>query len=254
MTFRLIESDPVENSYQKMAMDEAILQAVSKGKVKPTLRFYRWSKPAVAIGYFQSVEEEVDREKCREDGVEIFRRMTGGGAVYKDPTGELNYSVIVPEELSGMPSDIEESYRKISECIIRALEKIGIEADHSGINDVVVEGRKISGNAQTRKRGVLLQHGTLLLDFEPEKMVRYLKISEEKSKDKIASGLEGRVTTLKERRPGLTREEVEKVLKEGFSEELSQEIEKGELTDWEKEKARELYREKYSTEEWNFMR
>ncbi|MFP4116857.1 MAG: biotin/lipoate A/B protein ligase family protein [Candidatus Aenigmatarchaeota archaeon] len=254
MTFRLIESDPVENSYRKMATDEAILQAVSEGEVKSTLRFYRWSEPAVAIGYFQSVKEEVDVEKCREDDVEIFRRMTGGGAVYKDPKGEINYSIIAPEELKGIPSDIKESYRKISECIIRALKKIGIEAEHSGINDVVVEGRKISGNAQTRKNGVLLQHGTLLLDFEPEKMVKYLKISEEKSKDKVTSGLEERVTTLKERKPGLSMKEVKEALSQAFSEEFGQSLQSGDLTDYEEEKAKELRKEKYGTKDWNFMR
>ncbi|MFP4633629.1 MAG: biotin/lipoate A/B protein ligase family protein [Candidatus Aenigmatarchaeota archaeon] len=254
MTFRLIESDPEEDSYRKMATDEAILQAVSKEKVKPTLRFYRWSKPAVAIGYFQSVEEEVDVEKCREDDVEIFRRMTGGGAVYKDPTGEINYSIIVPEDLPTVPSDIEGSYERISQCIIRALEKIGIEAEHSGINDVVVEGRKISGNAQTRKNGVLLQHGTLLLDFEPEKMVKYLKISEEKSMDKVTSGLEERVTTLKEMKPGLSMKEVKEALKQAFSEKFGHDLQKGDLTDYEEKKAGELCKEKYGTEDWNFMR
>ncbi|MFW5902488.1 MAG: lipoate--protein ligase family protein [archaeon] len=254
MKFRLLESKPVEDSYKKMAVDEAILRAVSKQRVKPTLRFYRWNKPAVAIGYFQSTEKEVDVEKCKQDNVEIFRRMTGGGAVYKDPGGELNYSVIAPETMGEIPSDIQETYRKINKFIISALEELGIKAKHSGINDITINNQKISGSAQTRKKGTLLQHGTLLLDFNPNKMIKYLKIPIEKSKDKTTSKIEDRVTTLKQIKSNLTMNSLKETLKQNFEEEFNCELVREGLTKWEREKADELHRKKYSTKEWNYMK
>ncbi len=252
--FRILESKPVEDSYRKMAVDEAVLKEVAEGNSKPTLRFYQWNKPAVAIGYFQSVKKEVDIERCRENEVEIFRRITGGGAVYKDPKGELNYSVIVPEKLEEIPRDIQKSYRKINQFVINALENLGINAEHSGINDIVIDKQKISGSAQTRKKGAVLQHGTLLLDFDPEKMVKYLKISSEKSKDKTTSKIQDRVTTLKQRKPGLKMKELKEELKKSFEKEFHAELIKEGLSNREKERSNKLYKEKYSTDKWNFKR
>ena len=254
MKFRLLESEPVENSYMKMAVDEAVLKEIAEGNSKPTLRFYKWGKPAVAIGYFQSIEKEVNTDKCKEDNVEIFRRLTGGGAVYKDPNGELNYSVIVPEELNQISRDILKSYREINEFIIKALKNLGIEAKHSGINDITINNQKISGSAQTRKNGVILQHGTLLLDFNPDKMIQYLNIPIEKTQDKTSSKMKDRVTTLKKEKPELNMEKLKKELKKSFKKEFNVELIKEGLTEREKKIANELYEEKYSTDEWIFNR
>lgn len=237
-----------------MATDEAILMAVAEGRSKPTLRFYSWNEPAIAIGYFQAVSEEVNMKKCKEDDIEIFRRMTGGGAVYKDPEGELNYSIIVPEHHNEIPRDIKKSYEKINKCIISGLKKLNIDAKHSGINDITINGQKISGSAQTRKKGTILQHGTVLLDFNADKMVKYLKIAPEKSKDKITSNVKNRVTTLKKQKPNLSMKELKTALKEGTKKHLKCSLTQGDLSHWEKQKAKELYHDKYATENWNYRR
>ncbi len=252
--FRLLESKPVENSYRKMAVDEAVLLAVAEGRSIPTLRFYKWNKPAVAIGYFQSISEEVNTDKCEEDDVEIFRRMTGGGAVYKDPEGELNYSIIAPENHPKIPRDIKRSYKEINKCVINGLKEIGINAEHSGLNDITINGQKISGAAQTRKKGSVMQHGTILLDFNPDKMIKYLKIAPEKSEDKVTSNMKDRVTTLKKQKPNLDMNTLKEALKKGTKEQLNCQFTKEGLSEWEKQKSDELYREKYSTEEWNNKR
>lgn len=251
--FRLLDTGQ-RGSFRQMAVDEALLESVAEGTSKPVLRFYRWNKPAVAIGYFQSVEEEVDVVKCREDGVEIFRRMTGGGAVYKDPKGELNYTLVIPENFPAVSGDIRESYGKINSCVVKGLSELDIDSEHSGINDITVGGRKISGNAQTRKKGVILQHGTVLLDFDAEKMVKYLRIAEEKSEDKASDKLEERVRTLRSLKPELTMKELKEALSKGFSRELDCNFSKDCLTDKEEDRVKRLRDEKYATEDWNFMR
>ena len=151
--------DYTENdAFMNMAIDEAVSEAVGSGESLPTIRFYGWKPSAVSIGYFQSLDKEVDIASCERAGVDIVRRRTGGGAVYHDMVGEITYSVIAPEAL--FPKDILASYREICGWIIDSLAILGIKAEFKPINDIVVGNKKISGNAQTRRGGVLLQHGT----------------------------------------------------------------------------------------------
>src|SRR5437870_13300905 len=131
-----------------MALDEAVMENV--GEV-PVLRIYGWRPAAVSVGYFQSIKEEVDLEKCRQLGVDIVRRLTGGGAVLHE--SELTYSFITRQ----YPQNILESYNMICDPIIICLVNLGFnKVRFAPLNDVVVEGKKVSGNAQTRKDGILL--------------------------------------------------------------------------------------------------
>lgn len=199
----------LNNYYYQMALDEAILLSVASNKSPPTLRFYHWIKPAVSIGYFQSVKKGVNIANCKKDKVAIFRRMTGGGAVYKDPKGEINYSLIIKENDPLIPSSIVDSYRAIEQGLITGLAYSGLKTEYSGINDVVLNGKKISGNAQTRKNGAILQHGTILLDFDVEKMIRYLNISADKISDKGIKDIKSRVGTIKQYAPNLSAKKLE---------------------------------------------
>ena len=131
------------DAYFNMAIDEVLLERVSEKLSPPTIRFYRWSPSAVSIGRFQSMEEEVNVEKCREIGVDYVRRITGGGAVYHDNGGEITYSLVAPE--SEFPKGIRESYRDICKSIISGLGSLGIKAEFMPINDIIAEGKKISG-------------------------------------------------------------------------------------------------------------
>jgi lipoate-protein ligase A len=180
--------------------------------------------------------------------------MTGGGAVYKDPAGELNYSLVIPESHPLLPRDIMSSYRVIEQGIIKGLENLGLQPELTGINDIVMDGKKISGNAQTRKQGIIFQHGTLLLDFDAEKMATYLKISREKLSDKGLSDIRKRVGTLKEYLPGTSIADMEKALIQGFAQTFNANIEPGEITNKEKELKQDLYKQKYSTHKWNWWR
>jgi lipoate-protein ligase A len=239
----------VHDAYANMAIDQAIMEGVGRGMSPPTIRFYRWRPSAVSIGYFQSLEEEVNLGRCREKGVDWVRRITGGGAVYHDYNGEVTYSVIAPEEL--FPRDIRESYRLICGWVITGLKSLGIESAFHPVNDILVEGRKISGNAQTRRNKVLLQHGTVLYDLNLRRMFTFLRVGGEKLSDKGIKKAEERVTCVK-RYSDAGIEELYQALLEAFTEDKDWEF--GCPREEELRRAKELVHQRYSTQEWNRWR
>ncbi|MEM2843607.1 MAG: lipoate--protein ligase family protein, partial [Candidatus Bathyarchaeia archaeon] len=194
--WRLIELT-INDAYMNMAIDEAILTMIQKGESQNTIRFYRWNPSAVSIGYFQSLIEEVNIETCRKLNVDIVRRITGGGAVYHDYNGEITYSVIASTNNPKIPGNILKSYSVLCNGIVLGLKKLGLNSTFKPINDIVVNEKKISGNAQTRKLNAILQHGTILIDVNVEKMFNLLKISDEKIKDKMIKSAKERVTSIK---------------------------------------------------------
>ena len=237
------------NAAMAMAIDEAVSESVAAGKSPPTMRFWRWSPSAVSIGYFQGIEDEVNLDVCRNSGIDVVRRRTGGGAVYHDYNGEITYSVIGPQKI--FPSGIRESYGEICGWVIRGLADLGIEASFVPINDIIVGQRKISGNAQTRRDGILLQHGTILYDLDVETMFSLLKISKEKISDKMIKSVKERVTRVLDYKI-VSIEELYKSLLKGFTEDKDFSV--GSLTSDEIRRANELADTKYSDKTWNFMR
>jgi lipoate-protein ligase A len=243
-------STEVHDAATNMALDEACMQHVREGKVAPTIRFYRWKPSAISVGYFQSLAREIDAEVCKKLGVDMVRRQTGGGAVYHDYEGELTYSVIAPEGM--FDKNIIQSYKEICGWIIDGLKTLGIDSEFIPINDIVSGSKKISGNAQTRKGGILLQHGTILYGVDVKKMFSLLKVPDEKMRDKMIQVVEERVTSLKDIKPDLTFEQLEKALWESFGNEKKIDI--SAWTESELTLAHQLYEEKYSTNEWVAMR
>ncbi len=244
MKFRFILHN-YRNAYENMAIDEALLI-----KGEPTVRIYKWKPSAISIGYFQSIEEEVNLEKCNRYGIDVVRRITGGGAVYHDEKGEITYSFICPEKY--MPN-ILKSYEVICSCLAKGLKYIGLNARHAGINDVIVNGKKISGSAQTRRYGNILQHGTILLKVDIEKMFSLLKVSKEKISDKEIKSIKERVTSIEREIGKVNEKEVVEAIKKGFEEEMKIEFYNGKLRKEEIEIAKKL-RKKYESKEWNFKR
>ena len=236
-----------------MAIDRAVLVTNSEGKVPPTVRFFAWKPPAISIGYFQGLTEEVDLDACKTHGVEYVRRITGGGAVFHD--AELTYSIIVPESHPQIPKNIMESYGRICGAVIKGLGDLGIESKYVPINDIIACGKKISGNAQTRKARTVLQHGTILTDVDVDKMFSLLKVPNEKIKDKLIADVKQRVTSVRhilERE--MPFEEISQAMKVGFEEEFDVELVEGELTEEEIELARKFEMECFGAKEWNHRR
>jgi lipoate-protein ligase A len=205
------------------------------------------------VGYFQSLEAEVDIEACRAAGVDTVRRLTGGGAVFHD--AEITYSLVLPLGHELAPQDILESYRVICAGIVGALALLGIESSFEPINDIAAGGRKISGNAQTRRQGCLLQHGTVLLDLETERMFSLLKVPAEKLKGRLIEEVKARVTSLRDLLGReLPYEEASLALRRGFAQAWDADLEDGRLSQGELLRARELAAERFSSAEWNHRR
>ncbi|MFN4133584.1 MAG: biotin/lipoate A/B protein ligase family protein [Candidatus Hadarchaeales archaeon] len=238
----------IDDAFTAMGIDEAVLRLNAEGKSPNTLRFWRWQPSAVSIGCFQSLEKEVAMDVAKKYGVDVVRRITGGGAVFPDPDGELTYSVVCREE--EMPKDIIESYKIICGGLVNGLEILGLKAEFKPVNDVQVEGKKISGSAQTRRWGSILQHGTILISPNIRVMFELLKVSPEKISDKFIASVFERVTTVEKslgRKPSF--EEVRAAMIKGFEKALGVKFYEGELTAEEMTLAEELSY-KYSSEEW----
>ena len=232
-----------------MGIDQAISEGIAAGSSDPTIRFYKWHPSAVSIGCFQSMNDEVDIGKCKQEGIGYVRRRTGGGAVFHDENGEITYSVIAPER--EMPRGIIDSYRLICGWIIDSLATLGISASFAPINDIVVNGKKISGNAQTRRDGVLLQHGTVLYNPDIRRMFSLLKVDNAKLSDKAIRGVEERVTRVIDYAK-VSQDDLYRAMLKGFMGGKEHYI--GGVSDKEMEAALQLSREVYGSDDWNFSR
>ncbi|MGC8983051.1 MAG: lipoate--protein ligase family protein [Desulfurococcaceae archaeon] len=237
--------------YWQMAIDEAMLLLRSRGLIGNTLRLYRFKPSAVTIGYFQKIRDAVNLDYVEKAGIPYTRRITGGGSVYHDENGEVTYSVVLPIE--GALSDVQESYRIICSGLVHALRKMGVQAEFAPINDVLVMGRKISGSAQTRRAGFLLQHGTLMYATDLDTLEKALVAPTIKLQSKGVKSVRERVVTLAMVLGRVELDELVKNLVDGFSAALNATVYYDELSEKELKAAEELV-EKYKSREWIFKR
>ncbi|MEN6375242.1 MAG: biotin/lipoate A/B protein ligase family protein [Smithella sp.] len=256
------------NAFENMAIDEAIFRETINYKKHPTIRFYGWQPAAVSIGYFQDAKKEVNIEKCLADGVDIVRRISGGKAVAH--CDEVTYSVIACDKEELFPPDILGTYKIISNCIARGLAYLGINATlaESGRNlhdsdfkaccfsmpsknELLVAERKICGSAQFRTNSGFIQHGSLLINFDPARTASYLlpmRTSAQllKLKDSVAAINEEIALPIDEK-------EICSSLKKGFAEVLNLKLIEETLTSAEEELINKLIK-KYTNSKWNMER
>ncbi|MEM1563756.1 MAG: biotin/lipoate A/B protein ligase family protein [Candidatus Bathyarchaeia archaeon] len=253
--WRLLKFE-TNNAYMNMAIDEAILEARIRGLAPNTIRFYRWKPSAVSIGRFQKVENEVYLENCRRNGVDVVRRITGGGTVYHDADGEITYSIVANKE-DLKAKEITEVYAKIYAGIVEALKILGLKADFNegdarACPNLTVNGRKISGSAQCHKSNAVLQHGTILVDVNFERMFTFIKVPWAKTCMEVVGIAKNKITSIRaELGKEIQHATVYNILVEGFQKALNITLEKDDLTSYEKELAEKICREKYATTEWN---
>lgn len=254
-TWRLIEPETKAAS-ANMAIDEALLRARIKGKTPNTVRFYRWRPSAVSIGRFQCIHNVVNLENCRANGVDVVRRISGGGAVYHDSEGELTYSVIVKQADLGT-TDVAGAYNLICNGLIRATRYLGVLGEYNmgdlkHCPNVTVQTKKISGSAQAIKMGVILQHGTLLMNVNLKRMFRFLKAPTKSSEAEIFNSAKRKITSVED---GLGKPvsitQAYEAMRKGFKEALSAEFREATLTNHELRLAEELEKCKFSVENWN---
>jgi len=256
--FRLLETG-FHSAAFNMGLDEALLRSVAEGKSLPTLRFYGWTPAAVSIGYFQGLEEEVDSAACRASGIDVVRRITGGGAVFHHH--EVTYSIILPLGHPLARRNILESYRLLLGGIVEGMSLLGITAEFAPINDIVTGGKKISGNAQTRKLGCILQHGTIILDVDVDQMFTVLRVPQEKARGKLIEDIKSRVTSVKLCMPQGELTSFESLfalttqsLKQGCVRALDLVLTGSSPTESEVQLAEQLAREKFASEAWTALR
>ena len=247
--YRLILDSP-HTAFENMAIDEAILMKRREIGID-TLRLYTWRPSAVSIGYFQGIQQVLDLDAVKENRVDYIRRISGGGAVFHADGGEITYSIVTLEDNPLLPKKVVDSYPILSAGLIKGLRFLGLEPQFAGINDIIVNKKKISGNAQTRRHGGVLQHGTLLKNVNPELMFTLLKVSDEKMRDKAIKSFHERVTSLEHEGVTLSEQELMEALALGFSHALGASFLRTTLSAGELKLARKLREEKYETPEWN---
>jgi len=242
-----------------MAIDEAIATARIDDAVPNTLRFYCWNPSAVSVGRFQDVRDVVQVENCRQHGIDIVRRISGGGTVYHDSQGEITYSVVVKEKDFGT-TDVVYAYNKICNGLIEAARNLGVKANFSlgdprNCPNLAVAGKKISGSAQYHKGGVLMQHGTFLLDVDLEKMFTYLRVPSAKTVNSVVCVAKEKITSVKnERNHAVSVQEACEALVNGFQKALGMKLTEGLLTKQEEQLASKIKEQKYLQDAWNLKR
>jgi lipoate-protein ligase A len=194
--WRLLDTGSLPAAHN-MALDKVILNARSLNQVPNTVRFLQFSPHCVLVGYHQSVELEVEENYCREHGIEINRRITGGGNLYWDES-QLGWELYAPKNNPGIPPRLEEMYRLMCESVVAGLDRLGVKAKFRPTNDIEVGGRKISGTGGTEIGGTFLYQGTLLTDFDVDTMINALKLPIKKLEDKQVDSFKQRVICLKE--------------------------------------------------------
>jgi len=220
---RLIDSG-VCTPNESLVLETTIFEARRLGFAPDTLHIYRRDRPTVSIGRFQSTEGCLDMNQVEQRDVTLIRRISGGSCIYTDEN-QLIYSVVMSTDK--LPKSRKEIFPLICQGLLEALLKMGIKAEYKPINDVLVNGKKISGSAQSRKDGIVMQHGTLIMHLDRESMDAVLRPVKERS----YSGL----TALDEYISLPEWTELKNILASGFEKALDVTITEETLSEWEKE-------------------
>ncbi|TCW40555.1 lipoate-protein ligase [Laceyella sacchari] len=170
-----------------LAIEEYALKHLD---IEETYLLFYINEPSIIIGKHQNTVEEINVDYVREKGIHVVRRLSGGGAVYHD-LGNLNFSFITKDDGKSFAN-----FRKFTEPVISALESLNIKAELSGRNDILVDGKKVSGNAQFSTRGRMFSHGTLMFNVNIEEVVKALQVKKEKIESKGIKSVRSRVANL----------------------------------------------------------
>ena len=245
-TFELIDPGPLPPAVHA-ALDQVLTEELAAGRRGPTLRFWEWVEPAVIIGSFQSVRNEVDLEAAERYGITVVRRISGGGAMFMEAGNCITFSLVVPVSLvDGMT--FEESYTFLNQWVLGALADVGVQAFVTGLNDIASPAGKLAGSAQKRMvGGAVLHHVTMSYDIDADKMLQVLRIGREKLSDKGTTSANKRVDPVRSQ-TNLPREAVIEAFVAHFR--ARYRLADGALRDDELARATELAATKFSDPSW----
>ncbi|KYO67005.1 lipoate--protein ligase [Thermovenabulum gondwanense] len=230
--------------YFNMALEEYVIKNMDPAKEY----FILWqNRPTVVIGKNQNAIEEVNLEYVKENNIAVVRRLSGGGAVYHD-LGNVNFTYVVDYR-----PEFFNSIERFAQAVVKALEKLGIKAEFTGRNDITIEGRKISGNAQFLYKRRLLHHGTLLFDSDLTRLSSALNVKPQKIASKGVKSVKSRVANIKEYlKEDISVEGFKELLLKYIFEVEGQSLIEYNLTPEDLERINRLRDEKYATWDWNF--
>ncbi|MFE1245631.1 lipoate--protein ligase [Fictibacillus sp. NPDC058756] len=238
-----IDNENITDPRVNLAIEEFALKHLD---INETYLLFYINEPSIIIGKNQNTVEEINAEYVRDQGIHVVRRLSGGGAVYHD-LGNLNFSFITKDE-----GDSFHDFKKFTDPVVKALKKLGVNAELSGRNDILAEGKKISGNAQFSTKGRMFSHGTLLFDSEIENVVSALNVRMDKIESKGIKSIRSRVTNIREHLDeDMTMEEFKEILLTYLFEEFDS-IPKYELTESDWTEIRKISRERYANWDWNY--
>jgi len=230
-------ADGLQTAEENMAVDAALLAACEQGRIPPTVRLYGWSEPAITIGYSQKAEAELDVERCRELGIAVVRRPTGGRALLH--TNELTYAVVAPVTLAPFNQGLKATFQAVSEALLMGLQGFGVQGDinkgkqrsgsarspacFASLNhcEITVDGKKLVGSAQKRTSKAFLQHGSVIIESDHELFASLLKFKDESERIALQERLMSSTVTLNQvcdRK--ISFEEITAALQEGFQKAL----------------------------------
>lgn len=262
----ILQQQPYEPAMQ-MALDEVLARAVAAGTMQPALRIWQWASPAVVIGAYQSVGNEVNAAEAEQAGFAVVRRITGGGAMFVQPQDTITYSLYAPLDFA-QGLTVTQTYRLCDQWLLDALHSLGIRAESQPINDIgVPQGGKIGGAAERRfpvpsrrsvgrsagghqSRGCLLHHVTMAYGIDAGRMTRILRVSAEKMKDKAVRSARKRVEPLN-MQTSLSRDQLAALL-EQYALQHMPSARRASVPSQLLDEAVELARSKYSNPTWTY--
>ncbi len=237
-----IDNQGITDPRINLAIEEYALKNLD---IEDTYLLFYINEPSIIIGKNQNSIEEISTKYVEDNGIHVVRRLSGGGAVYHD-FGNLNFSFITKDD-----GESFHNFKKFTAPVVEALKSLGVEAEMSGRNDLIAEGRKISGNAQFSTKGRMFSHGTLLFDSEIEHVVSALNVKKDKIESKGIKSIRSRVANIKEfLKEDITIEQFRQLLLEAIFK--SKDIPKYELTEKDWKNIHELSKERYQNWDWNY--
>lgn len=241
---KFIDNKGIHDPYINLAIEEYILNTFDTDK-DSYLLFYI-NGPSIIVGRNQNTIEEIDAGYVDKNGIKVVRRLSGGGAVYHD-LGNLNYSFITKDD-----GESFRNFRKFTQPVVDALNNLGVKAELQGRNDLLVEGRKISGNAQFSTQGRMYSHGTLMFDTDIGEVVNALKVKKDKIESKGIKSIRSRVANISEflEEPMTIEEFRQYILEQIFG--GKDKIEYIELTEDDWENIKKLSEKRYGNWDWNY--
>lgn len=254
-----------------MALDEALLNWHSQGRIPPVLRFYGWEPAGLSLGYFQKTKGKIDVDAAKRHGYGIVRRPTGGLAVLHDK--ELTYSVIISESHEKMPASVSGAYRVLSKGLLEGYRHLGIAADlaipdgpigktgtavcfeEPSWYELVIDGKKAAGSAQTRQKGVILQHGSIPIDIDENALFDLFIYANERVRERARKAFGQKAVAINQvAQSPFTLEETKEAFRKGFAKGLDLDLLPYEPEHELLEEAHRLAEEKYENDTYTFSR